>query len=472
MAHSLRFIDSFAMGTAAVLTCRVGQMEQAWPSHRLADPASLFAATTVCTFIVLAERLHVYHARRTESLSAELVALAEVAVYSTSIGCIFSEAISPGIPPGLYLIALAAGMCVLVALRLLMRMVIWKLRRRGKDLRACLMVGANARTDRLLDTIVANPHFGIVIAGIVDLESKRGDSLSTRHVPTANRLGRPHTVLSDVEALRPIIRNNVIDEVLVTLPVRSFYDEIQEILNICGEAGISVIVQPEAFERRGSMTEVSHIGKIPMVTHFSGPSDYLQLIAKRLIDVIGATVGLVFVSPLLLAIAVAVKLSSPGPVFFIEKRVGLHGRLFKLVKFRSMERDAAQRKLHLESFNETGGFAFKMKLDPRVTPVGRILRKFHLDELPQLWNVLIGEMSLVGPRPLPPDETDRKEWWQRRRLSMPPGLTCFWQVTGDHYMPFNLWMQLDLKYIDGWSVWLDLKIIMSTFGTVVRGKGW
>jgi lipopolysaccharide/colanic/teichoic acid biosynthesis glycosyltransferase len=159
-------------------------------------------------------------------------------------------------------------------------------------------------------------------------------------------------------------------------------------------------------------------------------------------------------------------------VFFVQQRVGLHGRLFPMVKFRSMEKDAARRNVEMQAMNETDGVAFKMRLDPRVTPVGRILRKFHLDELPQLWSVLVGDMSLVGPRPLPPEEANRKEWWQRRRLSMPPGLTCFWQVEGDHLMPFSRWMQMDLDYIDGWSLWLDLKLIAWTFGAVAKGKGW
>jgi lipopolysaccharide/colanic/teichoic acid biosynthesis glycosyltransferase len=195
-------------------------------------------------------------------------------------------------------------------------------------------------------------------------------------------------------------------------------------------------------------------------------------VTKRAIDVIGAAVGLVLLSPVFLITAIAVKLSSPGPVFFIQKRVGLHGRIFRMIKFRSMVKDADRRQSDLVSLKETEGIAFKIKADPRITRVGQVLRRFHLDELPQFWSVLVGDMSLVGPRPLPPEEANRKEWWQRRRLSVPPGLTCSWQVAGDHHLPFSRWMQLDLDYIDGWSVWLDLKIIASTFGTVARGKGW
>jgi lipopolysaccharide/colanic/teichoic acid biosynthesis glycosyltransferase len=181
---------------------------------------------------------------------------------------------------------------------------------------------------------------------------------------------------------------------------------------------------------------------------------------------------LIVLSPLLALIALAVRLTSPGPVLFRQIRLGLHGRPFRILKFRSMVQDAEKVKAQLLHRTVTDGIAFKMSDDPRITPVGRILRRFHLDELPQLWNVLVGDMSLVGPRPLPPLEAKGNEWWHRRRLSVPPGLTCFWQVRGDHRMPFRQWAELDLAYIDGWSVWLDLKLIASTVSAVVRGKGW
>jgi lipopolysaccharide/colanic/teichoic acid biosynthesis glycosyltransferase len=179
----------------------------------------------------------------------------------------------------------------------------------------------------------------------------------------------------------------------------------------------------------------------------------------------------VLLSPLLVLIAVAIKLTSHGPVFFLQTRVGLHGRHFRMAKFRSMIHDAPARRHELERLNQTDGAAFKIKNDPRITFVGKWLRQFHLDELPQLWNVLLGDMSLVGPRPLPPHEARNSDQWQRR-LTMPPGLTCYWQVRGDHRMPFRQWMQLDLAYIDEWSLWLDFKLLCSTVPAVVRGKGW
>ena len=209
-----------------------------------------------------------------------------------------------------------------------------------------------------------------------------------------------------------------------------------------------------------------------MVTHFRGPSNYSHLLVKRLIDIAGAAIGLLLLLPLFGLIAAAVKISSPGPVVFRRTRVGLHGRYFEMLKFRLMVRDASLLRKDIENLNERDEITFKIRNDSRITPVGRTLRKYHMDELPQLWNVLVGDMSLVGPRPLPIDEAHGNEWWQRRRLTMPPGLTCFWQLCDDQNMPFREWMRLDMAYIDKWSLWLDLKLIVRTFGTFLRGTGW
>jgi lipopolysaccharide/colanic/teichoic acid biosynthesis glycosyltransferase len=180
----------------------------------------------------------------------------------------------------------------------------------------------------------------------------------------------------------------------------------------------------------------------------------------------------VLLSPLFVALALAVKLTSPGPVLFRQTRVGLHGRHFRMIKFRSMVKDAPHLRQAGAVQNERDGTAFKIRNDSRITPVGRWLRKYHLDELPQFWNVLVGDMSLVGPRPLPVAEAFGDEWWQRRRLTMPPGLTCLWQLEDDPTMPFREWMQLDMDYIDRWSLWLDVKLIARTFATIAKGRGW
>jgi exopolysaccharide biosynthesis polyprenyl glycosylphosphotransferase len=196
------------------------------------------------------------------------------------------------------------------------------------------------------------------------------------------------------------------------------------------------------------------------------------LVCKRLIDVAGAAIGLIILGPLvMLPVAIIIKLASPGPIFFGQKRSGLHGRLFTMYKFRSMVSNAEMLRAELEAYNEMTGPVFKMKDDPRVTPFGRFLRKTSLDEFPQLWNVLMGEMSLVGPRPPIPSEVQHYDPWHRRRLSMKPGLTCLWQISGRNKIGFDQWMKLDLQYIDGWSLWLDLKILVETVWVVLGGTG-
>jgi exopolysaccharide biosynthesis polyprenyl glycosylphosphotransferase len=191
------------------------------------------------------------------------------------------------------------------------------------------------------------------------------------------------------------------------------------------------------------------------------------------LDVVLSAVLLVVLSPILLLFALIIKATSPGPVLFKQRRSGLNGQPFTMLKFRSMVTDAEQRKHELEALNEMSGPVFKVTNDPRVTPIGRFMRRFSLDELPQLWNVLRGEMSLVGPRPLPVDEVQRfDDYAHRRRLSVKPGLTCLWQISGrNNLRDFREWVRLDLEYIDNWSLWLDLKILLRTVPVVVMGTG-
>jgi exopolysaccharide biosynthesis polyprenyl glycosylphosphotransferase len=197
----------------------------------------------------------------------------------------------------------------------------------------------------------------------------------------------------------------------------------------------------------------------------------LLLLLKRMADIVMAAFSLVLLSPLLVAIAAAIRVTSPGDVLFRQVRCGISGRKFTLYKFRSMVNNAEQLKAELHQLNETDGPVFKMSDDPRITPVGRMLRRFSLDELPQLWNILRGDMSFVGPRPAIPNEVEKYEPWQRRRLRMRPGLTCIWVLEGRSDVDFHRWIQLDLAYIDNWSLWLDCKIFLRTIPIVISGKG-
>ena len=200
-------------------------------------------------------------------------------------------------------------------------------------------------------------------------------------------------------------------------------------------------------------------------------TDEFQLFIKRAFDVIVSSIGLIVLSPVLLLVAIVIKVTSPGPALFAQQRMGVNGRKFTLYKFRTMRKDAHERRAEVEKLNEMDGPVFKIKNDPRVTPVGRFLRKLSIDEFPQIFNVFIGHMSLVGPRPPLSDEVVQYEPWQRRRLSMRPGITCLWQVSGRNKVDFKQWMKLDLEYIDTWSLWLDFKILMKTVPVVLFGIG-
>jgi exopolysaccharide biosynthesis polyprenyl glycosylphosphotransferase len=247
--------------------------------------------------------------------------------------------------------------------------------------------------------------------------------------------------------------------------------EMQRVIHACEEVGVSIHFAPRFFDARLSRPHVETFGGIPMLTFTTTPYTPLALGVKRAADLLfGSALMIIFALPML-CIAIVIKASSSGRAIFSQMRCGLYGREFTLYKFRSMVANAEQQRADLEPVNEMDGPVFKMRSDPRVTPFGRFLRRYSLDELPQLWNVLKGDMSLIGPRPPLPDEVRRYERWQRRRLSMRPGLSCIWQVTDRNLATFEKWMEYDLRYIDNWSLWLDFRIALRTLPAMLRGTG-
>jgi exopolysaccharide biosynthesis polyprenyl glycosylphosphotransferase len=251
------------------------------------------------------------------------------------------------------------------------------------------------------------------------------------------------------------------------------FEQIEYVIRACELEGIEVWLIADFFSTQISRTSFDELLGRPLLVFRTTPEASWQSLAKQLLDFFGALFWLVVLSPVFLAVAAAIKFSSPGPVFFRQKRSGINGSPFTIYKFRTMNTNAEQIKHELEAMNEMSGPVFKVTNDPRVTPIGKFLRKFSLDELPQLFNVLRGEMSLVGPRPLPVDEVRRFDnLAHRRRLSVKPGLTCLWQISGrNHITDFKDWVRLDLQYIDNWSIWLDLRILLLTFPVVLRGTG-
>ncbi|MCI0651198.1 MAG: sugar transferase [Planctomycetes bacterium] len=345
---------------------------------------------------------------------------------------------------------------------------------RERAAREVIIIGRNRRTSRILETLERNPDPGLKVVGVLDTEPC---CASVEHKSACNECDellarRRIPQLGDPTQLTNVIEANPVDEVLITLPLRTFYDEISRCLRVCTEAGVPVSLTADFFGVSAAEPKFRNWHENDYLLNYARTHrPQWKVAAKRGMDVAGAICALaVFALPMLL-IALLVKITSRGPVFFRQERATLNNKPFRLLKFRTMVRDAEQRRHELEHLNEQSGPVFKINRDPRITPLGRFLRKYSLDELPQLFNVLRGDLSLVGPRPPMPSEVIRYEWWQRRRLSMRPGLTCLWQVSGRNRIGFDEWMKLDLAYIDNWSLLLDVKLLLRTIPVLLRGTG-
>ena len=281
----------------------------------------------------------------------------------------------------------------------------------------------------------------------------------------------PAPVLGKAGQLEETLCQVPVDIVYVAGNVRKHGQEMQAAIKLCERFGIPFALPAHPFRLDRARPEDSHVvadGYLHFVTHAPQPH---QMAIKRLFDITSSAAALVVLSPLLLVVAVLIKLTSRGPIFFKQQRVGLHGKTFGMLKFRSMAVNAEELKARLEALNEQTGPVFKIKNDPRITRVGRFIRKYSIDELPQLLNVLRGEMSVVGPRPPLPQEVEKYAAWQRRRLSVRPGLTCIWQVSGRNQISFEEWMYLDMQYIDNWTLLTDLRLLLKTVPVVLTGHG-
>lgn len=278
------------------------------------------------------------------------------------------------------------------------------------------------------------------------------------------------TCLGTTDDLAHILHTESVNYVVLNPDQESFVD-VQTTINACETEGVETWLLGSFFKTSIARASVDEFQDLPMLIFSTTPSASWALLLKRVVDLVGSLVLIVLTAPLMLLTAAAIRITSPGPVLFRQKRCTLHGRVFWMYKFRTMITEAEQLRAELDARNEVQGPVFKMSDDPRVTPLGRFLRRYSIDELPQLFNVLNGNMSLVGPRPPIPSEVQDYENWQRRRLSMRPGLTCIWQTTGRNKVGFEQWMKLDLEYIDTWSLGLDFKILLKTPFVVLRGTG-
>ncbi|MEK7794968.1 MAG: exopolysaccharide biosynthesis polyprenyl glycosylphosphotransferase, partial [Candidatus Hydrogenedentota bacterium] len=267
------------------------------------------------------------------------------------------------------------------------------------------------------------------------------------------------------------IGSHRVGEVYVTLPIRTYYSDIETISNACAARRIPLRLVAELFPLKVASNELMYVDDVALLSLSAVPEERIRLAMKRAIDFLASTLLLLVLFVPLFIVALLIKADSRGPIFFAQERVGQNRRRFSMLKFRSMVVDAEARRAGLDALNEADGPVFKIRNDPRITRVGRFIRKYSVDEFPQLINVWLGQMSLVGPRPPLASEVEKYSWDQRRRLSVKPGMTGLWQVSGRSNVGFEEWVALDLQYIDTWSVWSDFKILLKTFGAVVRGRG-
>ncbi len=402
----------------------------------------------------------VYNGRRGQSWFDQMYAI----LNATAKGTIVLLALTFGFRPLVYSRLLFLEAAVLIVLltglsRLIKGFIEARLRRRGIGVDRVLIVGGGEIGRAVIRTIVARPELGYQIVGLVDDNPDKG------HTDIGRVKG-----LGGLDRLAEIVDNAAVDQVVITLPWM-YHRKIMGIVSECQRKRVKARIVPDLFQMSLSQVDVDDLGGIPLIGVREAIIGRWQRALKRVMDVTIAAVGGLLALPLLGLIALAIKLDSPGPAVFRQLRLGKKGQQFWCYKFRSMRQGAEDEQEHLEAYNEADGPLFKMRDDPRRTWVGRLLRRTSLDELPQLYNVLRGEMSLVGPRPPLPHEVAQYEAWQMRRLEVAPGITGLWQVSGRSDLTFDEQCLLDIYYIENWSPFLDIKILLRTVPKVFTGDG-
>ena len=400
---------------------------------------------------------YVYRLKIVRDLAKESIALV---AYGSALLVVVSYLFHlPFLPRTQFALFAIFDFAALLILRIALLKTLHYFRSRGHGIRSLLVVGTRDRVKQVIDATLSQKRWGYRPVGIVLLDPDR-TLFRYRDVPMIGLLGD----------FADLIRSHAYDKVIITVP-SSRIEEIREVLLVCEQTGITACLQTDILELAAARSKSGEFAGKPAIIFSREPETNVGLLVKSLSDRVAGLIGLVVAAPVMIAIALTVKLSSKGPVLFSQTRCGLRGKRFRLFKFRTMVDNAEELRDSLRARNEMDGPVFKIKDDPRVTPVGRLLRRLSLDELPQLVNVVRGEMSLVGPRPPLPNEVEDYDLCQRRRLSMKPGLTCLWQVGKRNDTTFKEWMKQDLEYIDNWSLWLDAKVLARTIPTVIKATG-
>lgn len=359
---------------------------------------------------------------------------------------------------GVVTLTIVFTMLLLCVRRLILRAMVYRRYERGLETRNILVVGTGRVGQALRHHIESMRHLGYTFKGFVQVPGVEGDAST----PSAEVLGTMDEILD-------LARKHFVDEIFLSAPCERGL--VKRLVEQARDASVDIRVVPDLYDGLAWNSPIEYVGQFPTIPLHRGEVPVIGMMLKRLLDVTLSSAALVILSPALLAIAVAVRMDSPGPIFYGSERIGKKGRVFRCLKFRTMVRDAEKRRAEILHMNERDSVLFKITNDPRITPVGRLLRKYSLDELPQLINVLRGDMSLVGPRPPIASEVKRYELNHLRRLDVVPGITGLWQVQARQDPSFDSYISLDTAYIENWSLWLDMKILIRTVAVVLAGTG-
>jgi len=454
---------SFALATVAIYYRPGSAFFYQFLSMRIkVQNFALFIGFVIIWHIIFSF-FRLYHSRRLSSRWEEMIDIIKATSLGTAVIFIASLLLKLIMITLPFLAVFWVGSSGITILnRLVLRYTLKRFRVRGRNLRNMLIVGTNPRAVQFAGKIEKRPELGYRLVGFVDEECAVNGEFK--------KAG--YALVSGFNGFPAFLIDHVVDEVVISLPMKSLYDQASRIVTLCEEQGIIVRFLSDLFNLKQGQSKVEQFEDDSVVTVSTGTMKGWEVLVKRAMDFLASLILLIIFTPVFFVVSTLIKFTSPGPVFFLQERVGLNKRRFRLYKFRTMVHGAEKMQTELEAQNEVSGPVFKIKNDPRITPIGRFLRKTSIDELPQLINVLKGDMSLVGPRPLPVrDYEGFDEDWHRRRFSVRPGITCLWQIDGRSNIQFKDWMKLDMEYIDHWSLALDLKILLETIPAVMKGSG-
>ena len=424
-------------------------------------PAELMALVYALAWVTALALNGLYRPRSSWSARVDAADILKTAVWVALVTAAFLFILRP---PNLsrlfFLVLFPSQAAVTIFSRTLLRLAIRRLHAGGRDTRNVLIVGTGERGRAFAGRLEAHPWLGLRIVGFLEAEDGRSATLPERWA----RLG-------GLDQFGRVLHELVIDEVAVCVPPTAWDGRIDALVSLAEDEGKTVRVLLGLIHRPFFRGQFDEIDGLPIYSMTAGPDRSVALTAKRLTDVVGASLGLLLLSPIFALVALAILLNDGRPVLFAQERIGLHGRRFRILKFRTMVSGAEAMLPDVLELNQIAGPGFQLDNDPRVTKLGRMLRKSSLDELPQLWNVLVGDMSIVGPRPAPMTEVGAYDNWHRRRLSAKPGITGLAQVEARSYREFDQKANLDLEYIDHWSPWLDFRIILRTVRLLFRPSG-